>query len=597
MRKKAKKSSQLDQIIYYGIPVSEGVVIGNVYKFDSGISKPILERNIRKSEIASEVLKFENALIQTRKELLEIQTKIAEAMGSDHADIFNAHLLVLEDSTIMEEVTKRIQHELKNAEFIFSDVMKQFTKVFSEMQDEYLRERISDIKDVTRRILRNIKGEKKQDLTQIKEEVVVIAYDLSPSDTVLMHKENVVGFATDIGGKTSHTAIMARSLGIPAVVGLHDVSRRIPLGSTVILDGTKGLLIVNPVSDTLKKYSDTKSLIEIYEENLKSLKNIETVTKDGRKIELHSNIEMPEDIQSLLSHGALGVGLYRTEFCYMNRTDLPSEDELFHVYSKVVRKMNPKPVVIRTMDMGGDKFLSHLKLPVELNPFMGWRAIRFCLERIDIFKTQMRAILRASAFGKTKIMYPMISNLNEVIQANSILKKCMKELKNEHLDYDENIEIGIMIEIPSAAITSHFLANHVQFFSIGTNDLIQYTLAVDRINERIAYLYQPFHPGVLRLIQMVVQAASKNKVDVSVCGEMAGDPAGAIILVGMGITKLSLSSMFIPKIKSILRAITYAEAEDLVNKTMHCSQAVEIKELVDPIIKRVVPNFVNETVL
>ncbi len=588
----SSKNEHKKEVVYSGIPVSEGVVIGIVYKLDSG-TKLSEERSIKKSEISEEILRFESALIQTRKELLEIQNKIAQAMGNDHANIFNAHLLVVEDLTILEEVTKRIESERKNAEFIFSEVMARFVKIFNDMEDEYLRERVYDIEDVTKRILRNLRGEKREDLSDLKGEVIVVAYDLSPSETAMMHKENVIGFATDIGGKTSHTAIMARSLGIPAVVGFHDISPQVLSGSKVILDGNKGLLIVNPKKETIRRYSDKKTVIKKYEHKLESLKDLDAVTPDGFKMELQGNIEMPEDVTTLLQNGATGVGLYRTEFCYMNRSDLPSEEELTSVYRQVVEDLNNQPVVIRTIDMGGDKFLCNLKLPEEMNPFLGWRAIRFCLEREDIFKTQLRAILRASAFGKAKLMYPMISNVTEVIQANGILKKCMKELRKEGVSFDEKLQIGAMIEIPSAGITADLIAEEVDFFSIGTNDLIQYTLAVDRVNEKIAYLYQPFHPAILRIIENVVEVGRKKNIEVSVCGEMAGDPAGAVILMGLGIETLSLSPSAIPKIKSVIRSVSFSESRNLIEKAKKCTTANEIKSLVDAVVKRVLPNFIQ----
>ena len=584
------KATAHSEITYTGIPVSEGVISGVIFKLDSG-PKPIVKYDIDRSKTAEEISRFENAIIQTRREILDIQSKISKAMGSVHASILNAHLLLIEDFTIIEEVIKRIQKESKNAEHIFSDVMERFTKVFSQMEDEYLRERVSDIKDVTRRVLRNLSGEKHQEFPSTMENIIVLAYDLSPSETTLMHKENVVGLATDIGGKTSHTAIMARSLGIPAVVGLHDVSSKIPNGAPVILDGTRGILIVNPSQETIRKYEDKKSILENYEHQLQALKELPAATQDGHEITLHGNIELPQDTGSVLSHGAMGIGLYRTEYCYMNREGLPSEDDLFNMYREVIQKMEGKPVIIRTLDIGGDKFLCHMKLPDEINPFLGWRAIRFCLERVDIFKTQLSAILRASAFGPTAVMYPMISNVTEVIQANHILKKCMKELKAEGKAYDEKIKVGIMVEIPSAAIAADLIAPHVDFFSIGTNDLIQYTLAVDRINEKIAYLYQPLHPSILRLLQIVIGVGHNSKVDVSCCGEMASDPSAVLLLIGMGIKKLSLSPIAIPKIKSIIRSVKFSECRDLLDKALKCSTADEIKSLLDSVVKRILPVF------
>lgn len=586
------KSTSLTEITYTGIPVSEGVSIGKIFKLDSG-PKPIVEYDIEESQIAEEVSRFENAIIETRREILEIQEKISKAMGSTHASILNAHLLLIEDFTVIEEVIKKIQKEKKNAEFIFFSVMEKFSAVFNQMEDEYLRERIADIKDVSRRVLRNLFGEKKQEFPDTKEKIVILAYDLSPSESTLMHRDNVVGLATDIGGKTSHTAIMARTLGTPAVVGLHDVSSKIPNGTSVILDGTRGLIIVNPKEETIRQYEDKKIILESYELQLKNLKDQPAVTLDGRRIELDGNIELPADSLLVMSHGGEGIGLYRTEYCYMNRSGLPTEDEQFEVYKDIIQKMNGKPVTIRTLDIGGDKFLCHMKLPEEINPFLGWRAIRFCLERVDIFKTQIRAILRASAFGKTKIMYPMVSNVTEVIQTNHILKKCMKELKNEGKAFDSHIQSGIMVEIPSTAISADIFTPHVDFFSIGTNDLIQYTLAVDRVNEKIAYLYQPMHPSVLRLIKNVVRVGQEKKIDVSICGEMAGDLASSLLLIGLGIQKMSLSPIVIPKIKSIIRSVNYSECREIAEKAMSFSTADEIRDLFDPLVKKILPSFFN----
>lgn len=577
--------------VYKGIAASPGVVIGKSFVFDRE-EDVVIERKIAKSEIPAEVVRLEEALIKTRKEILEIQKKIAKGMGAEHAEIFNAHLMVVEDRALIDEVIKHLEKDRKNVEFVFQKTAQKYAKIFSSMEDEYLKERASDVQDVGRRILHNLIGRKRQDLSNLKEEVIVIAYDISPSDTALMHKEKVVGFSTDVGGRTSHTAILARSLGIPAVVGLHDVSRQVSNGMGVIVDGNRGLLIVNPTKTTLKRYSEERTRIEIFEEHLTKLKDLPAETVDGYRIKLAANIEMPEDVPSVLFHGAKGVGLYRTEFFYMNRSDLPSEEEHFEAYKQVAEKIGDESVIIRTLDLGGDKFLSHLQVPREMNPFLGWRAIRFCLERLDIFKIQLRAILRASAYGNLKIMFPMISGLGEMRRAKEVLEEVRKELKKEKIPFDENIEVGAMIEIPSAALIADLLAKEVDFFSIGTNDLIQYSLAVDRVNEKIAYLYEPTHPAVIRLIRHTVQAAHKEGLWVGVCGEMASDPASALILLGMELDELSVSSAMIPEVKKVIRSVSFKDAQQLAKDIFKYGTAEEVQQRAMQLLERVAPELV-----
>ncbi len=577
--------------ILKGIPASPGVVIGEAFLLDRQ-EDVVMERKITKKEIPAEVVRLEEALIKTRKEILSIQKKIAKGLGAEHAEIFNAHLMVVEDRTLIEEVIKHLEKDLKNVEFIFQKIAQKYANIFSSMQDEYLKERASDIQDVSRRILHNLIGRKRQDLSALEKEVVVIAYDISPSDTALMHKEKVVGFSTDVGGRTSHTAILARSLGIPAVVGLHDVSREVESGSQVIVDGNRGFLILNPTKATLKKYSEERTRLEVFEERLTHLKNLPAETLDGYRVTLAANIEMPEDVSSVLLHGAQGVGLYRTEFFYMNRSDLPTEEEQFHAYQQVAQKIEKDSVIIRTLDLGGDKFLSHLQVPQEMNPFLGWRAIRFCLERLDIFKVQLRAILRASAFGSLKIMFPMISGLGEMRRAKEVLEEVRQELRKEKIAFDENMEVGAMIEIPSAAVIADLLAKEVDFFSIGTNDLIQYSLAVDRINEKIAYLYEPTHPAVIRLIRHTVQAAHQEGIWVGMCGEMASDPASALILLGMEIDELSVSPAMIPEVKKIIRSVSIKDAQQLAKDVFNYATAEEVQHKALELLERVAPELV-----
>jgi len=581
----------LKEHTFKGIPASPGVVIGKAFVFDRE-EDVVIERKITKKEIPEQVGRLEEALIKTRKEILNIQKRIAKGLGAEHAEIFNAHLMVVEDRALIEEVVKHLEKDRKNVEYIFQQTAKKYAKIFASMEDEYLKERASDIRDVSRRILHNLIGRKRQDLSELKEEVVVIAYDISPSDTALMHKENVVGFATDIGGRTSHTAILARSLGIPAVVGLHDVSRQISNGVKMVVDGNRGLLVLNPTKETLKRYSAERTRIEQFEEHLAKLKDLPAETQDGYQVTLAANIEMPEDIPSVLFHGAQGVGLYRTEFFYMNRSDLPTEEEHFQAYKSVAKKIGKNSVIIRTLDLGGDKFLSHLQVPREMNPFLGWRAIRFCLERLDIFKVQLRAILRASAFGNLKIMFPMISGIGEIRRAKQVLDEVKEELAKEKIEFDKEMEVGAMIEIPSAALIADLLAKEVDFFSIGTNDLIQYTLAVDRVNEKIAYLYEPTHPAVLRLIRTTVEAGHKEGLWVGMCGEMASDPANVLILLGLELDELSISPAMIPEIKKVIRSVTLKDAQILAKEVFHYTNADEIQQKAINLLEKVAPELV-----
>ncbi len=558
-----------------GIPASPGIAIGKAFLINSEEIQ-IVKKPIRESDIPKQITRFEDALTKTRSEILSIRDKISQEMGKEHADIFNAHLLFIEDRSLIEEVIERIKTEKLICEHIFSQVLKKYTEAFSRIDDEYLRDRVSDINDVGRRIMRNLVGAERTSLSDLKEPVIVVAYDLSPSDTAMMHRKNVIGFLTDIGGRTSHTAIMAKSLEIPAVVGLEEATRRVRDGDMLIVDGYEGMILINPTPADLRKFRHEKVRQKKFTTSLKRFKDLPCVTKDGRRIELGANIELPEEVHSVISYGADAVGLYRTEFLYMNRTNLPDEEEQYQAYRSVVKQMAPRPVIIRTLDLGGDKFLSHLDIPHEMNPFMGWRAIRFCLARPDIFKTQLRAILRASAHGKLRVMYPMISGVGELKGANKMLEEAKAELRAGHHHFDENMETGAMIEIPSAALTCDILADHVNFFSIGTNDLIQYALAVDRINEKIAYLYEPAHPAVLRLIETIIRNGHSKNIWVGMCGEMAGDPQLALVLVGLGLDEMSTSPLLLPEIKQMIRLVEYREAQEIARQALTMSTGEEV---------------------
>lgn len=591
--KKAKQPTQ-ERKKFTGIPVSPGVAIGKAFVLHAEDFQAIPKVAIGEDKVPQEIARFEDALTRTRADILGIRKKLSQEIGREHSDIFTAHLLVLEDRSLIEDVITAIKEKRVNAEYAFSFVVQKYFHAFAQIDDEYLRERVADIRDIARRVIENLMGEEKNPLANLTEQVIVIAHDLSPSDTALMDKQKVIAFATDIGGPTSHTAIMARSMEIPAVVGLDRISREVMTGDSVIIDGNHGAVIVHPDRKTLAAYAqEERRFVELISE-LDKLRNLQAQTPDGHRVELSANIEFPDEIPSVLAHGAAGIGLYRTEYFYMNRTDLPTEEEQFEAYRTVAEKIKPFPVIIRSLDLGGDKFLSSLEVPHEMNPFLGWRAIRFCLARVDIFKTQLRAVLRASVHGNIKAMYPMISNLTELQQANRIMEECRKELRKEKIPFDPKMEVGAMIEIPSAALTSDALAKEVDFFSIGTNDLIQYALAVDRVNEKIAYLYEPTHPAILRLIHEVIVNGHRNKIWVGTCGEMTGDPEIAILLMGLGINEISTSPLLLPKVKKAIRLVPFRQAKEVAEQALQFSTGAEVSRLLKQKLQKFLKGFAEE---
>lgn len=550
-----------------GIPASPGIAIGEAFVLKSE-NLIIPKYKIPQKRIANEIKRFVDALALTREELSKIQDKVEKEIGESYPEIFSAHLLILDDPALTESTIKNIENTQINAEYAFSKVLDKIAETFSHIEDNYLKERAQDIKDVGRRVLRNLIGRKEETLANLKDKAIVIAHDLAPSQTAQMDKRKVLGFATDIGGRTSHTTIMARSLTIPAVVGLGDITQIAETGDTIILDGNRGLALINPQKSTLERYTKKRRQRMYLERKLDKLKNLPAQTTDGHRARLLGNIELPKEVEILDKYGAEGIGLYRTEFFFLNRRELPSEEEQFQAYKYAAEKLYPQPVVIRTLDLGGDKFASHLETPKEINPFLGWRAIRFCLAKPDIFKTQLRAILRASAYGNVCLMYPLISMLQELREANKILNEVKKELKEKNIPFQLDIEVGAMIETPSAAVTADLIAEEVDFFSIGTNDLIQYLMAVDRINEKIAYLYQPTSPAVLRLLKHIVDCGHSKGIRVALCGEIAGDIHFTLFLLGLGVDELSMGPLAIPEVKQIIRSVSIEEARKITEKVL-----------------------------
>ncbi len=569
-----------------GIAAASGISIGPVYKLGKE-EFTVVREVIAWEDIPAQIQLFEEALIKTRREIIELQKRIGTEMGQDEAQIFDAHLLVLEDRMLIEEVISRLKKEQLGVAYIFSEVLKKYISVFSKIEDEYLKERAADINDVGKRILRHLLGKERQSLSEIKERAIIVAHDLSPSDTAAMHKKNVAGFVTDIGGKTSHTAIMAKSLEIPAVVGVEGFTSKVKAGDILIVDGNTGTVIIDPDEQTLNTYQEELEKLKGIAARFISVKDLPAVSKDGQRVGVNANIEFPDEVLSAKLHGTEGIGLYRTEFFYMNRKNLPTEEDHYQAYKYVAEEMNPREVVIRTLDLGGDKFLSQLDMPHEMQSFLGWRAIRFCLARPDIFRLQLRAILRASVHGNLKLMYPMISGIEELRQANSILQEAKDELKAQGIAYNDKIKIGVMIEVPSAAMTADILAKEADFFSIGTNDLIQYSLAVDRGNEKVAYLYEPAHPAVLRLVKNVIDSAHKAGIKVAMCGEMAGEPSLALILLGLGLDEFSIPPQVIPELKYIIRAISMEETREIAAQALLFSTGKEVDSFVQDKLREI----------
>mgnify|MGYP000969238761 CR=1 FL=1 len=571
--------------MYKGTVGSAGIAIGKAYLY----SKPELvidENVIPENMVSMEIDKLKHAFEVTHNQIKEIRDKASDKLSEDDAKIFEAHLMILDDPAFIEEILNIIKKESISASNAVKKVTDSYINIFLQMENEYMKERVADIKDIGNRILENILNIKSDSMNNFSSNTIIVAHDLTPSDTASLSTSMICGFVTDVGGETSHMAIVARSLEIPAVLGVGNITGKVRDGDVIILDAVEGNVIVDPTEDQLEFYRSKKEKFDKMKQELKKLKDLPAITKDGRQIEVSANIGTPEEINKVIEYGGEGVGLFRTEFLYMNRDKLPNEEEQFLAYKSIAEKLCGKPVIIRTLDIGGDKKLPYLELPEEMNPFLGWRAIRISLSRHDIFKTQLRAILRASAFGNVLMMYPMISDISELREANKVLEEAKLELKKEGTLYNEKMKVGIMVEIPSAALTADIISKEVDFFSIGTNDLCQYTLAVDRMNERVSKLYKPFHPAILRLIKKVIESSNAYGKFTGICGEIASDPMMIIILVGLGLDELSMNPASIPMAKKVIRSITYERARKIAEHAIELSTAEEIVEYLNKILEK-----------
>jgi phosphotransferase system enzyme I (PtsI) len=582
---------QSGERVYKGIAVSAGVCRGKVLVLHQAAVE-VPHYDVEESALAGQVERLQQALVETRQQILEVQRQVSQALNAKDASIFDAHLLVLEDPTLIDSVTNLIHEKKINVEAAFHEFAEKYQQTLRAINDPYLQERATDMRDVTSRILDNLMGRRPQhDAQALAEPCILIAEDLPPSEVALLNRKNTLGFATEVGSKTSHSAIMARSLQLPAVVGLQGASQKIPNGATALLDGYGGVIIVNPSEQTLFEYGQLSRRRAPLEEKLREMQLLPAVTLDGKQIVLSANAEQIGDLEAVKFNGAEGVGLFRTEYLFINRDSLPTEEEQFQVYRQLAAELKPQPVIIRTLDLGGDKFLSHLKLPLEMNPFLGWRAIRFCLEERDMFRAQLRAILRASTTENVKLMYPMISGIGELEQANAVLAEYKAELRAENIPFDAKIPVGAMIEIPSAALAADALARRCQFFSLGTNDLIQYSLAVDRLNERIAHLYEPTHPAVVRLIKLTADAAHKAGIWCGLCGEMASDPALTPLLLGLGVDELSMAPSLVPQVKLLIRRLDMQQAKALADFALNSESGKEILEHSQALAKSAAPGL------
>lgn len=583
-----------NETVFSGLPIAPGVAHGPVCLLgQSDFSIP--ETHISEGEIAKNVQRFQDALVRTRKDVIEVRDKVSAAIGDENGRIFDAHLLVLEDQALLDNVIRNISENHMNVEWAFRSAADKYIQVLAGIDDEYLQERAADMKDVTDRLQRRILGveEDTLNLNSLSEPSILVGHDIAPSMTALIDKELIAGLITEIGSKTSHTAILARSLKIPALAGVPAICEKVRNGQTAIIDGFDGLFISNPTPQTLFEYGQVVQKKSHAMGPIFAERALPSEMLDGTPVTISANIEQPDNIEEVKDSGAQGIGLFRTEFLFISKDRLPTEEEQFEAYDKVASSMAPQPVVIRTLDIGGDKIMSKVDHAPELNPFLGMRAIRFCLQEIHIFKAQLRAILRASVHGNVKLMYPLISCASEISEANSLLEQCKDELRKEGVEFDDELRIGAMIETPSAAVTSDILARHVSFFSIGTNDLIQYSMAVDRLNEKIAYLYKPAHPAILRLIHRTVSNASHQGIKVSVCGEMASELIYVPILLALGVEELSVTPPLVPEVKYLIRHLDKKALKPLASLAMDFTNDGDLMEKSLELLHSRVPSLMS----
>ncbi|MCF7849884.1 MAG: phosphoenolpyruvate--protein phosphotransferase [Kiritimatiellales bacterium] len=577
-----------NEIVLQGIGVSSGIAVAEV-QLIAAQTQVVVERKIGPEEIPVEITRFEDALMATHEQIRAIQKQVAEMLGDEHASIFDAHVLVVDDRTFVEDVIRGIKLDQINVESVLSSVASRYADMLAQMQDSYLSERAADIRDVTRRILANLAGESLNQMSQIDRECIVAAHDLAPSDTAGINRQLVKGCVSDLGSATSHTAIMARALEIPAVVGLHNVTSSVSQGDTILIDGSKGLVFINPTEERLTDYAKRAEEQQLIISELDAQRDKPSETLDGYYMPISANVELLEELDSVANRGAKGIGLFRTEFLFLQNNELPDEEAQTEAYMAAAKSQYPAPVVIRTLDLGADKLPADFEVVAEANPFLGSRAIRLCLAHPKLFRTQLRAILRASVNDNIRVMYPMISCVLEVVEANALLEECKQELREQKIDFNENIEVGSMIEVPSAALIADLIAPHVTFFSLGTNDLIQYTMAVDRGNENVAHLYKPTHMAIVRLIDHVVKVSHKHGLWTSVCGQMAANPILVPLLIGLGVDELSLSPTQVPLIKDVIRHLHYADAVELAKNALSAQSAEHVAKSCRELIERIAP--------